>query len=91
MLAVSRTGLMMSRFTGGADRGQDPLLVGESDAAEPIVSELFKFASGVLYIEPDKQDFIDLLGLVDEPLASLDTSRVRPGKQALDEIMESFR
>jgi hypothetical protein len=32
-----------------------------------------------------------LLGLVDEPLASLDTAKVRPGKAALDEIMESFR
>jgi 2-oxoglutarate ferredoxin oxidoreductase subunit beta len=50
-----------------------------------------EFATGILYIEPDKQDFIELLGLVDEPLASLDTARVRPGKAALDEIMESFR
>jgi len=50
-----------------------------------------EFATGILYVEPDKQDFIELLGLVDEPLASLDTSRVRPGKAALDEIMESFR
>ena len=29
-----------------------------------------EFATGILYVEPDKQDFIDLLGLVDEPLAS---------------------
>jgi len=50
-----------------------------------------EFATGILYVEPDKQDFIELLGLVDEPLASLDTARVRPGKAALDEIMESFR
>jgi len=50
-----------------------------------------EFATGLLYVEPDKQDFIELLGLVDDPLASLDTSRVRPSKQALDEIMESFR
>jgi len=50
-----------------------------------------EFATGILYVEPDKQDFIDLLGLVDEPLASLEPARVRPGKAALDEIMESFR
>ena len=31
-----------------------------------------EFATGILYVEPDKQDFIELLGLVDEPLASLD-------------------
>jgi len=49
-----------------------------------------EYATGVLYLEPDKQDFVDLLGIVDEPLAFLDQSRTRPGKQALDEIMENF-
>ena len=47
--------------------------------------------TGVLYIEPDKEDFISLLGLVDEPLASLPLERVRPGRAVLDEVMESLR
>jgi len=47
--------------------------------------------TGILYIEPDKPDFINLLGLVDQPLAQLDQSRTRPSKVALDEIMEIFR
>jgi molybdopterin-binding protein len=34
-----------------------------------------EYATGILYVEPDKQDFIELLGLVDEPLASLDAQR----------------
>jgi 2-oxoglutarate/2-oxoacid ferredoxin oxidoreductase subunit beta len=50
-----------------------------------------EFATGVLYVEPDKEDFISLLGLVDEPLASLPVERVRPGKAVLDEVMESLR
>jgi 2-oxoglutarate ferredoxin oxidoreductase subunit beta len=50
-----------------------------------------EFATGILYVEPNKQDFVDLLGLVDEPLASLGPARTRPGRAALDEIMESFR
>src|SRR4029453_6609522 len=50
-----------------------------------------EYATGVLYIEPDKQNFVDVLGLVDEPLAFLDPSKTRPPKAALDEIMESFR
>jgi 2-oxoglutarate ferredoxin oxidoreductase subunit beta len=50
-----------------------------------------EYATGILYVEPAKQDFIELLGMVDEPLAFLDESRTRPGKAALDEIMESFR
>jgi 2-oxoglutarate ferredoxin oxidoreductase subunit beta len=50
-----------------------------------------EFATGVLYIEPDKDDFVTLLDLVDEPLASLPLERVRPGREALDEVMESLR
>jgi 2-oxoglutarate ferredoxin oxidoreductase subunit beta len=50
-----------------------------------------EFATGVLYVEPDKDDFVTLLDLVDEPLASLPLERVRPGKEALDEVMESLR
>jgi 2-oxoglutarate ferredoxin oxidoreductase subunit beta len=50
-----------------------------------------EFATGIFYVAPDKPTFIDLLGLVDEPLAHLDQSTTRPGRAALDEIMESFR
>jgi 2-oxoglutarate ferredoxin oxidoreductase subunit beta len=50
-----------------------------------------EFATGILYIEPDKDDFVTLLNVVDEPLATLPLARVRPGREALDEIMESLR
>jgi 2-oxoglutarate ferredoxin oxidoreductase subunit beta len=50
-----------------------------------------EFATGVLYIEPDKADFLTLLNVVDEPLATLPLDRVRPGRGVLDEIMESLR
>jgi 2-oxoglutarate ferredoxin oxidoreductase subunit beta len=50
-----------------------------------------ELTTGIIYVEPDKQDFVDLLGIVDEPLAVLDQARTRPGKAALDEIMESYR
>jgi 2-oxoglutarate ferredoxin oxidoreductase subunit beta len=50
-----------------------------------------EFATGVLYVEPDKDDFLSLLNVVDEPLASLPIQRVRPGREALDEIMDSLR
>jgi 2-oxoglutarate ferredoxin oxidoreductase subunit beta len=50
-----------------------------------------EFATGVLYLEPDKDDFVTLLDLVDEPLATLPLEKVRPGREALDEIMESLR
>ena len=50
-----------------------------------------EFATGVLYVEPDKDDFISALNLVDEPLAMLPIEKVRPGRAALDEVMEQHR
>ena len=62
----------------------------EFDDLAPDAARVFKVTE-VLYIEPDKQNFVDVLGIVDEPLAFLDPSKTRPPKAALDEIMESFR
>src|ERR671936_652378 len=50
-----------------------------------------EFATGLIYIEPDRDDFLTLLNLVDEPLATLPLERVRPGREALEKIMESLR
>jgi 2-oxoglutarate ferredoxin oxidoreductase subunit beta len=50
-----------------------------------------EFATGILYIEPDKDDFIDSLNLVETPLAFLTPEQVRPPKAVLDELMESLR
>jgi len=49
-----------------------------------------EFATGIIYIEPDKDDFIDTLNLIDTPLAFLPADKVRPPKAVLDEIMESL-
>jgi 2-oxoglutarate ferredoxin oxidoreductase subunit beta len=50
-----------------------------------------EFATGVLYVEPDKDDFVTLLNLVDEPLSTLPLTRVRPGPEVLEQLMESLR
>jgi 2-oxoglutarate/2-oxoacid ferredoxin oxidoreductase subunit beta len=50
-----------------------------------------EYATGLLYVEPEKRDFCSLLNLVDEPLAQLPLARVRPGREVLDEIMERQR
>ena len=47
--------------------------------------------TGLLYLETRQKNFLDLLNLVDEPLASLAEERVRPKRQVLDEIMEELR
>jgi 2-oxoglutarate ferredoxin oxidoreductase subunit beta len=50
-----------------------------------------EYATGVLYVEPDKEDFLGLLNIVDEPLATLPIERTRPGRHVLDEVMESLK
>jgi 2-oxoglutarate ferredoxin oxidoreductase subunit beta len=50
-----------------------------------------EFATGLLYVVPDRPSFTDLLNTVDEPLSMLPESRTRPSRAALDEIMESLR
>src|SRR5216684_1982713 len=50
-----------------------------------------EFATGVLYVEPDKDDFLTQLNIVDEPLATLALSRVRPGREVLDLVMDEHR
>jgi 2-oxoglutarate ferredoxin oxidoreductase subunit beta len=50
-----------------------------------------EFATGVLYVEPDKDDFVSLLNLVDAPLATLPIGVVRPGPAVLEEVMEDHR
>ena len=50
-----------------------------------------EYATGVLYVQPDKEDFLGLLNIVDEPLATLPMERVRPGRHVLDEVMESLK
>jgi 2-oxoglutarate ferredoxin oxidoreductase subunit beta len=55
------------------------------------VSERGEFVTGLIYIDRDRKDFIELLNLVDQPLAMLPLEQVRPPGEVLDEIMESLR
>lgn len=50
-----------------------------------------EIVTGLFYIDTKSKNFLELLNLVDEPLATLPESRVRPPKQVLDELMEGLR
>jgi len=50
-----------------------------------------EFATGLLYIDPNRPSFTDLLNTVDTPLSMLGQEQTRPPKAALDEIMERLR
>jgi 2-oxoglutarate ferredoxin oxidoreductase subunit beta len=47
--------------------------------------------TGLFYVNTQRESFVDLLNLVDEPLATLPESLVRPPKTVLDEVMEELR
>jgi 2-oxoglutarate ferredoxin oxidoreductase subunit beta len=47
--------------------------------------------TGVLYVNPNKPTFVDLLNLSDEPLATLPEAKLRPSRAVLGEVMEQLR
>jgi 2-oxoglutarate ferredoxin oxidoreductase subunit beta len=47
--------------------------------------------TGVLYVDPAAPSFLDALGFVDAPLATLPQDVTRPPRVVLDEIVESLR
>jgi 2-oxoglutarate ferredoxin oxidoreductase subunit beta len=50
-----------------------------------------QFLTGLIYVNPEKENFLDLLEIVEEPLAHLPPERIRPSKETLEEIMEGFK
>ena len=53
--------------------------------------EKHQFITGLIFVAPERQNFLELLDLVDEPLAHLPVEKLRPPKEALDEVMERLR
>src|SRR5690348_16652509 len=47
--------------------------------------------TGVFYVNPQAPNFIEMLNVVDQPLATLPDSMTRPGKEVLDACMEELR
>jgi 2-oxoglutarate ferredoxin oxidoreductase subunit beta len=49
-----------------------------------------QFLTGLLYINEEKPDFRKVMDVCEVPLSRLKPEQLRPGKQALDEIMKSL-
>ncbi len=47
--------------------------------------------TGVFYVSAKEEDFTSTLNMVDEPLATLSSDRVRPGREVLEELMQEHR
>jgi 2-oxoglutarate ferredoxin oxidoreductase subunit beta len=59
-------------------------LIHDSEAAQEVVT-------GILYLDTKAPNFMETLGMMDEPLATLPESVTRPPKAALDQVMEELR
>jgi 2-oxoglutarate ferredoxin oxidoreductase subunit beta len=49
-----------------------------------------QFLTGLFFVDTSRPSFLDLLNMVDEPLASLPTEKTRPPKEALQAILQSL-
>jgi 2-oxoglutarate/2-oxoacid ferredoxin oxidoreductase subunit beta len=50
-----------------------------------------EYATGLIYVEPNRPDFLALLNVVDQPLAELPPEKTRPSRDALDAINDALR
>jgi 2-oxoglutarate ferredoxin oxidoreductase subunit beta len=66
------------------DRLQAVRLLHEAQNAGEVLT-------GILYVDSDAPTFIDMLKMVDEPLARLPQERVRPSREALAQAIEELR
>ena len=73
------------------DRNYDPTNRLEGLKALEEAEAKGEVLTGVLYVNPNKPTFLDLLNMGDEPLGTLPESKTRPSKAVLDEVMEELR
>ena len=73
------------------DRDFDPTNRLAALAALEEAEKKHEVLTGVLYVNTEKPNFLDILQVADEPLATMPESKVRPPKEVLDEIMEELR
>ena len=65
----------------------DPTSKGEALRILTEAHDKNEIVTGLFYVDTKRENFLDMLNIVDEPLATLPESRVRPPKQVLDEVM----
>jgi 2-oxoglutarate ferredoxin oxidoreductase subunit beta len=53
--------------------------------------EASEVLTGVLYLDTARENFLELLNTVDQPLATLDAARTRPSREALQTLMDELR
>ncbi|MDA2928328.1 2-oxoacid:ferredoxin oxidoreductase subunit beta [Acidobacteria bacterium AH-259-O06] len=72
------------------DRDYNPT---DRDAALRMLNETRdsgEFLTGLIYVNPVAENFLDLLNLPDTALAALPQEKLRPGREALEEAMQGL-
>ena len=69
------------------DKSHDPTDKAQAYQAIIEAKEENKFLTGLFYVDESQPDLYELLHVVDEPLATLPESQLRPSREALEEIM----
>jgi 2-oxoglutarate ferredoxin oxidoreductase subunit beta len=72
-------------------RDYDPTDLGPALKMLRQSREAGEFLTGLVYVNPVAEDFLDSLRLVETPLALLPEHRIKPGPDALSEAMDEFR
>jgi 2-oxoglutarate ferredoxin oxidoreductase subunit beta len=72
-------------------RDYDPTDKYEACRMLQVAEDKGEVLTGILYMNQGKETLIDMLGMVDEPLATLPVSRTKPSREALEMVMEELR
>ncbi len=72
------------------DRDYDPRVNSQAFKMLRETREAGEFLTGLIFINPTVDDFIERLDLVETPLAALPVERIKPGRDAMAEAMKDF-
>ena len=68
----------------------DPTNKGEALRSLSDSHDKGEIVTGLFYVDTQRPNFIDLLNVMEEPLATLPEAKVRPPKEVLDQVMQSL-
>jgi len=68
----------------------DPTRKAESLRVLTESHEKGEIMTGLFFVDTQRPSFVDLLNVMDEPLATLPEAKVRPPKEVLDQVMQSL-
>jgi len=73
------------------DSGYDPTNKTEALKVLTEAHDKEEIVTGLFYLDTQKPNFMEMLNVVDEPLATLPQTTVRPPQKVLDEVMEGLK